>query len=74
MLFLFVSSFHADSKKLWQVLKTLCSDKIKYKEIINMVKNVRLLQNKTLIGDSFNNCFCYTVKNIAIRKDSSIKE
>ena len=47
MLFLFVSSFHADSKKLWQVLKPLCSDKIKYKEIINMVKNVRLLQNKT---------------------------
>ena len=53
-----------DNKEFWKTVKPLLSDKISYKETINLAVNDKILSDDQLVSDTFNNCFNDIVKNL----------
>ena len=64
----------ADSKKFWQTVKPLFSDKIYHRETINLIDNEVTLSNDEEIAETFNKYFCNIAKSLSLPEIPSIKE
>ena len=56
-----------DNKKFWESAKTVFSDKITVKEIINLSENGEILSSDTDIANMFNEDFSNIVQNLNIQ-------
>ena len=53
-----------NNKNVWKTVKSLFSDKISYKETINLVKNDLILSDDQVVAETFNNYFSNIAKNL----------
>ena len=61
-----------DNEKIWKSVKTLFSDKITVKEIINLIETGEILSSDTDIVDTFNDYFINVVQNLNIPRGNSM--
>ena len=62
----------ADNKIFSKSVKLLFSDKITFKEIINLTENGEILSSDTDIADTFNDYFSNVVQNLNIPRENSM--
>ena len=61
-----------DNKNFWKIVIPLFSDKITFKEIINLTETVEILSSNIDIADTFNDFFSNVVQNLNITWKNSI--
>ena len=61
-----------DNKKFWKSVKSLFSDKITVKKIINLTENGKILSSDTDIADTFNDYFSKVVQNLNIPRENAM--
>ena len=53
----------ADNKKFWQTVKPLFSNKINYRQTMNLIDNEVALSDDEEIAETFSKYFCNITKN-----------
>ena len=61
-----------DNKNFWKIIIPLFSDKITFKEIINLTETVEILSSNIDIAGTFNDFFSNVVQNLNITWKNSI--
>ena len=64
----------AGNKKFCRTVKPFFSDKINYRETINLIDNEVTSSNDEEIAETFNKYFCNITKNLSLPESPSIKE
>ena len=59
-------NFVLDNRMFWQNVKTLSSNKVKAKQTVRLIKNNKMIVNKTKIAKIFNKYFVNIVKHLRI--------
>ena len=63
-----------DSRKFWQTVKPLFSNKLPHKETINLSENGQILNNDKKIAITFNNYFSNIIKKLSLPSAKSYNE
>ena len=67
----FDPKYATNYKKFWKTVKSLFSDKITVKEVINLTQNGKILSSDTDLAETLNDYFSNIVQNLNIPRENS---